>query len=98
MAKQPTTTIPAPAVPAPTVRARKRHPRESDGASSPLTSASLPDNGPLPLRDTFPYSHLMAVQISIHNLSYNLDRGANWSGASMFRGHGPVAFGLQVAG
>ena len=58
----------------------------------------FPDTAPLPLRDAFPYSHLMAVQISIHNLSYNLHRGANWQGASVFCGHGPVAFGTHRGG
>ena len=56
------------------------------------------DTAPLPLCDAFPYSHLMAMQTSIHNLSYNLHRCANWHSASVFRGHEPVAFGPQVAG
>ena len=40
----------------------------------------------------------MAMQISICNLSYNLHLGANWQGASVFCGDGPVAFGTHRGG
>ena len=40
----------------------------------------------------------MAMQISIRNLSYNLHLGADWQGASVFCGHGPVAFGTHRGG
>ena len=57
-----------------------------------------PDTGLLPLRDAFPYSHLMADQINVRNLSNNLHRGANWHGARRLRGYGPVAFGTHRGG